>query len=91
MATCIDCGGDIRWLRFATSGKAIAVNETRVIGGNVDLDDNGRAFVIKASAMVAHYLPHAATCPEIEKQRAEEAKSRRAARDKKNRSQLKLF
>ena len=89
-STCRDCGVDILWLRLADSGKAIAVNYSRVPGGVLDNTPTGAVWK-RPNMMEAGFVPHRRTCVEEKKAQAEARAEKQAAREKKRGRQLKLF
>lgn len=68
MARCGSCQAEIRWAR-TTKGKAIPLNVTQVLGGNIALDENLIARVVEAKPDVRRYVSHFATCPQADQHR----------------------
>jgi len=87
MATCARCGGSILWLRFADSGKPIAINVYQSPTGNIDIEPDG-AHVVTPDHKTLRHVPHFATCaPYV----AEKQAARKSAKKAEARKQLDLF
>jgi hypothetical protein len=63
MNTCRSCNAPIRWARTA-QGKAMPLNPTPALGGNVDVDADGVAHVVKPEPDVRRYTSHFVNCPQ---------------------------
>jgi hypothetical protein len=60
---CVTCRAPIRWA-FTVNGKPMPLDPDPVAGGNVALDDTGRATVVPADRRAGPlYVAHFTTCP----------------------------
>ena len=78
MSKCRSCGADILWVRMA-SGKAMPVDASPTVGGNIQVKGDGTASVASAEAVemargelvpTLHYS-HFVTCPNADAHRKE--------------------
>jgi len=72
MNVCRSCKAPIRWARTA-AGRNIPLDAAPVAHGNVELDDQGIATVLAATAawdgVTPRYTSHFATCPDADQHR----------------------
>jgi hypothetical protein len=75
MSTCRACGAPIRWERTEARGKAIPLDRDPVDAGNAILIRHGARDVVRVlgplelellEADVVRYMPHHATCPDVD-------------------------
>lgn len=59
---CATCTKPVLWARTKT-GQAHPLDREPVLNGNVEVDEQGRALVVRPDPEVARYRSHFATCP----------------------------
>jgi hypothetical protein len=90
MATCAECRAEISWYKTET-GKMMPVDPARVMGGNLDIGDDGIARVVKGQAHVARRISHYVTCSVLQERRRRHKKAAAADAEHIAKKQLGLF
>ena len=66
-ATCSSCNSPVIWAR-TTNGRAMPLNPTPKVGGNIELRD-GVAHVVTPDQLVERYTSHFYDCPNAKSHR----------------------
>lgn len=67
VARCASCRAPIRWFTTPT-GNQIPIDESPVLGGNVEMED-GIVTIVKPEPEVLRHITHFATCPNAARHR----------------------